>query len=364
MPKEQTFLYCCPRCFGDPGLSEIIKAHADQTSQCPNCDSNEVEVAEIKHVKEPFRLVADAYSSTSESSSSLLECFKNDWNLFGNNALSEEKQSGLLLEILGDRKLSGSYEPLLGDFGQDENGDYQRFRNEIITQNRWFIENTVLVDDSQEFLSSLIYVLKPGEVLYRARIQDNPDTPFLTAEMGAPPPELAVAGRSNPAGISYFYLASDIDTALSEVRSQAGHYVSVGKFEFENLKVVDFSDMRDTYSPFLLDETAKVRAHAEKLALFEAVAVEMSKPVTGRQELEYLPTQYVCEMLKSFGFEGVRYRSSQGEGRNFVLFGRRDSNAVSVETMKINKLRIEKEKHPKNSISISGKSLGTSSFPL
>ena len=37
--------------------------------------------------------------------------------------------------------------------------------------------------------------------------------------------------------------------------------------------------------------------------------------------LEYVPTQYLCEFVKSLGVGGIRYRSSlRPEGWNIVLF--------------------------------------------
>jgi hypothetical protein len=48
---------------------------------------------------------------------------------------------------------------------------------------------------------------------------------------------------------------------------------------------------------------------------------ELSKPIIPKEAaLEYLPSQYLCEFIKSIGFAGVLYQSSLGEGFNLALF--------------------------------------------
>jgi hypothetical protein len=66
--------------------------------------------------------------------------------------------------------------------------------------------------------------------------------PYLGAEIGAPPPPLASAGRLNRVGVSFLYLASDSATAAAEVRHHAGHQVSLVSFRsLKEIRVADFS---------------------------------------------------------------------------------------------------------------------------
>lgn len=329
----------CPACFGDPGLEEIIKAHGRRENGCPNCGRGDVVLAGLDAIKEPFRLVADAYEPD-EHGETLLSCLKRDWKLFANNALREDTQWENLAGILGEDRISEKYRPFQVQSVEESSEAYQRFRDEIIKENRWFVESSSFIDGSKEFLSNLLYDVGRS-TLYRARIAKDPENPYVVSEMGAPPSKFARGGRSNPEGISYLYLASNEATALAEVRPQAGHIVCVGSFEFENLRVVDLTDLRHSYSPFLLEDVSKVGNSASKLALFEAVSEEMSEPIVDSPSREYLPTQYMCEMMKFLGFEGVRYRSSQGDGANFVLFNRTDAKPLEVHHRKVKKLQIE-----------------------
>ena len=52
----------------------------------------------------------------------------------------------------------------------------------------------------------------------------------------------ASEGRANPKGIPYLYVATDKETAMSEVRPSLGAILSVGKFKpTKELKIINFS---------------------------------------------------------------------------------------------------------------------------
>ena len=81
-------------------------------------------------------------------------------------------------------------------------------------------------------------VIKRGQIFYRARIGSRPpkgrgvfSRPLLEKEMLSPPSEQTKEGRINPKGISYLYLSSDYNTAISEVRPWLDQHVSVAVCE-------------------------------------------------------------------------------------------------------------------------------------
>jgi len=51
------------------------------------------------------------------------------------------------------------------------------------------------------------------------------------SQSGKPPSATTEAGRTNPKYIPYLYLASDVDTALAEIRTDIGKKISVAKYE-------------------------------------------------------------------------------------------------------------------------------------
>ena len=53
----------------------------------------------------------------------------------------------------------------------------------------------------------------------------------------------------------------------------------------------------------------------------KTVPVQLSKPVLPREaDLEYLPSQYLCEFVKHVGFQGITFKSSLSNGDNYALF--------------------------------------------
>lgn len=58
------------------------------------------------------------------------------------------------------------------------------------------------------------------------------------------------------------------------------------------------------------------------LNLIEALSRELSIPVRPESSnIDYIPTQFLCEFLKSFSkCDGIIFESSFGSGLNFVFF--------------------------------------------
>ena len=139
-------------------------------------------------------------------------------------------------------------------------------------------------------------------------------------DLGMPPKEKATEGRANPKWISYLYLASDTDTAISELRPQVKNKISVGKFVVnKNISVVD---LRRPYidTPFRWGD--KLNFVLDVQHFLRLLGYILSQPVDKDETTkEYLPTQYLCEFVKTHGYDGILYKSFRGNGYNVVLFG-------------------------------------------
>ena len=85
------------------------------------------------------------------------------------------------------------------------------------------------------------------------------------------------------------------------------------------MALFDLRDPKNTISPFeWLDEIEFVYNHMPYLAL---LGDELAKPVIpSKANLDYLSSQYLCEMIKKIGFHGIIYKSSISDGHNFVIF--------------------------------------------
>lgn len=129
----------------------------------------------------------------------------------------------------------------------------------------------------------------------------------------------APEGRANPQGIAYLYLATAMQTAMSEVRPWVGSSISVGQFVTERkLKLVNCSNDNDKKITFFLKEP---KPRFREKAVWKAVNRAFSLPVTlGEDETAYVPTQVIAELFKANGYDGVAYESALGKGHNIVLF--------------------------------------------
>jgi len=138
--------------------------------------------------------------------------------------------------------------------------------------------------------------------------------PYLGASVGAPPPNIVTAGRTNRPNVSHLYLASDSETAVAEIRPHPGDHVSVGKFELlDDQAVIDFSAAR----------IAEYSSSDKQLDLFHAVLdfeKALSRPVNPNHQHLYSITQLLADGVRQLGFEGIAFKSSVGSGENLCLF--------------------------------------------
>lgn len=127
---------------------------------------------------------------------------------------------------------------------------------------------------------------------------------------GLAPAERVPSGRANPNHVSYLYLSEDEMTSVYEIRPMIGEVVSVARFRVKKaLKVYDFTK----------DFCGNIDS-GDIMPLINTIGSKFSCPVRGNEE-DYLPTQYLSEMIKNMGFDGIRFRSSlRADGANVVLF--------------------------------------------
>jgi len=93
--------------------------------------------------------------------------------------------------------------------------------------------------------------------------------------------------------------------------------VSIAKLEIlEDLKIFDFSIVLEQNSEESIDLGVISSAYSE---------------INYGSENNYLPTQYITELIKGMGFDGIRFRSSlDKDGYNITIFN------TETETKKYN----------------------------
>jgi hypothetical protein len=224
---------------------------------------------------------------------------------------------------------------------------WDNFVSDVKTKNR-FHTNIINGDILRKYCSFLEKRYKKGELFFRGRISKATKN-FAIDEMGAPPFELAKAGRANAEGISHLYLAKDVKTTVHEVRAGAFDIISVGTFELQSdIVVVDFQKLDKIY-PFAaginLFEYAINTDHLRKMNQ------EMSKTLRRNDSLlDYIPTQYIADFIKSFQdehifeplYRGIEYQSTMNkDGFNLVAFYPNDFKCTDVKSISITNIQYE-----------------------
>lgn len=331
--------YCCVNCFNSLELKQYIKEHTVGRKYCGFCKRNNRVCIDPEDLEHYFRPLIELYSPRIDfmpsffmrehEGSTLSEKLSEDWDhVFSND--SPESVESLLESIFG------SYNPVTEDgidlescvenqdtwmsgYGPSDKlkDDWKKFCNEIKYENRYFptkpIDLKVL-----SFALMLRKTIKPKECLFRARKSKN-DKKIPPSKMGHPPPHLSKNGRANPMGISYLYLADKTETAMKEVRPDYENFITIGNFKvIEELQLFDLSKPT-IEDPFVLgDNLADI---IRLMSFFRMLGCELSKPIDkDNKNLEYIPTQFLCEFLKHEGYDGLAYNSNLGPGNNIVLF--------------------------------------------
>jgi hypothetical protein len=249
--------------------------------------------------------------------------------------------------------------------------DWQEFAKYLSETNRF-----VLTDYWHQFIGTVIKTshkrtkrLKKGITLVRARIGaswiefeegNEQPCPISPHEMGPPPKHLARAGRLNSEGIPYLYLATNMDTAVAEVRPWITSELTIGFFKvLSDLKIVDTSNDKPKYSLSLYEfvNTDQQAFDIRKRPIESYTSIEkeeyvwgdinsaFSKPVSPSDSpLKYLPTQYLSEILKAEGYDGIAYKSSLSQdGYNITLFDSLKAKCVGCRMFEVKQVKYEYE---------------------
>ncbi len=137
--------------------------------------------------------------------------------------------------------------------------------------------------------------------LYRVREWPDPVEHFRWTptwdQMGAPADIDSSAGRMNPAGISYLYLAFEQDTAIAEIVKETPKVIGLATFKTaRNLTILNLCELPPIPSVF---DCSHEREREVAIFLMHSVQ-DMRKPVDkdGREHIDYVPSQIVCEYFR------------------------------------------------------------------
>lgn len=162
----------------------------------------------------------------------------------------------------------------------------------------------------------------------RVRIVAPSDELRTAKDLGSPPREDAkIANRMSPAGISMFYGAFDLETAISETYEKGVEEKKAVSGTFRptrELTVIDLS--KELSVPSLFDEH-KRESRSEILFLMDFIS-DFTKPIerSDREHIDYVPTQIVTEYFRHIfklndktNIDGVIYPSSKNQGKKSIV---------------------------------------------
>lgn len=356
---------CCDCCFNDQILKDFIKQKGKK-SYCDFCETEREYCIMPSELKVLFRPVVNLYAPVEEIGydgieyredyyeDSLWEMLQEDWKVFCSN--NSEVNEKLIRNIFSSSEGSHYPSEYLDsnvynwiDFQTENSSDKIRYRKwwkllskEIKHENRFFPKIPEwLLSNPNEVFSISLKTLKKDSIFFRARINNNSHK-FPCDEMGKPPIKKAIdnRGRGNPKGIPYLYLASNENTAISEVKPSKNIIITVGKFIVNNeLSVIDLRNPQID-SPFKYGE--ELEYCIKNLSLLKSLGSELSRPVN--DELDYLPTQYLCELIKGVGHDGLIYKSFLGNGYNILIYNDYKLECFETWNVEVTDIKYEYQK--------------------
>jgi RES domain-containing protein len=156
-------------------------------------------------------------------------------------------------------------------------------------------------------------------------------------ERMTPQPYKTKEGRINPKGIPCLYAATNLETAIYEVRPPANTVVSVAELLTNKpLKLIDCTQRRGAWGYSFSDPESE---------LWYAIDRAFSYPVSDADDIaEYAPTQVLAETFRKEELNGIIYDSSLSDsGKNVALFNIYIAHVVSVTLHKVKAVAITSE---------------------
>jgi len=118
----------------------------------------------------------------------------------------------------------------------------------------------------------------------------------------------------NRPGVSFFYGATNANTAIAEVRPHPGDKVSIGEFtSLRDLMVADFTSTKiEPYSDSdkLLDE----------FQLINSVNIVLNRVIPPTEKQQYSLTQVIADAIRKLRYDGIIFQSTAGTGHNVTIF--------------------------------------------
>lgn len=333
----------CNHCVSDRHIKQFIKGNGEE-SKCDYCEKNRATTVEFNDFIEFFLGHVDSvYGDPLDE----LVNFE-DAEYFGIVELLDD------IDLTEQESLRNDVEDSLSDRVWCEKPYYQPEESEALMAG-WETFSEVAkkcrytyhqLDDEHfyepirpsAFLDALSHVisriglyktLTKGTFLYRVRIENKKEKFTKASELAPPPVNKAIyPNRMSPSGVSMFYGAFDIGTAIKETYSGNKEQIAtVAKFKLlKDITLVDLSKI-PPYLGFFEDADYSNQQIEFLNDFVKAVSAPIEKD--GREHNDYVPTQIITEHLRNVHHKkndnekiyGLIYLSSkQGGKKSVVIF--------------------------------------------
>ena len=329
-------MFVCENCFNDEEIQVNIRNH-NQIGECDLCGCCGVHIIDIDDFEDFFTEILRLFHKD-DNGEDVVSCIQRDWDIFADDSFA----SKIINYFLGKSNLPYSLIDKV-DYIANVNkyiDKWNELKYEIRTKTRFYSSLMSYFDDKGSLLKSNLMLVK-GEQFYRARIVPARRLYLTKKEMGCPPADKATPGRANPVGIPYLYLCKSPETTLYETRAVYLDKVTIGTFRLvRDLNILDFTSSISLYLAFNGD--VELKDAVAQYRLMQRISNDLSKPLRRYDtDLEYVPTQSICEYCKMKGIDGIIFRSSlHKDGMNLVLFDEESAECVKVKKIEVTKVSI------------------------
>lgn len=329
-------MYVCENCFNDEEIQVNIKNH-NQIGDCDLCGALGVYVINLDEFEDFFTELLNLFHKN-ETGENIVSYIQRDWNIFANSTFA----SSIIKYFLVKHNIPYSLNDKV-DYIDEVNEYINKWidlKDEIRTKTRFYSSLMAYFDDNGSLLKSNV-ALREGERFFRARIVPAGKLYLTKKDMGCPPADKATPGRANPIGIPYLYLCKLPETTLYETRAVYLDKVTIGTFQLvKNVNILDFTASISLFLAFNGD--IELYEAVAQHRLRQQISKDLSKPLRRYDtDLEYVPTQSVCEYCKMKDIDGIMFRSSlHQDGLNLVLFDENSAECINVKMVEVNKVNI------------------------
>lgn len=348
---------CCVKCFQDSDIIARIEA-LQEKGNCDICHSKNVLTLDLEQARDNKTYAENFVTDFEELVNQFTTNFPKDVAELNKHVhkltdflaletsifnLSPEQIDAFFMRLLKDyRKNSPQIfnelviptyllnEELDTEIGIFKGKHWSDFEEDIRHQNRF---HSKMVNEEQliKFFQLCTVKLQPGSRYVRARISDT-GIPLPGNEMGKAPEKKASSGRLNAVGIGYLCLCQDKEVALSEIKASVNDVCTIATYEVpcdSEIRVVDLSQITNV-SYFMFDNKDVYLMNQEDLLELDNAMKTTSD--RNRSEVAYVPTEYISDLIKSMGVDGISYKSSLvPDVRDVVLFAEDKVEQISNE---------------------------------